>query len=739
MPPDPPLDPLPEQDGETVDQISGSPPAPEPDGAVGIDALPPVVRRAFDAATKHADEVLVAALLPAGELGVETANRTVAQIQQKVTELLGRHLDAEAAVLRDLVVDEAAARILVDTEVIPALVERFRLAITHIEPAQQYTSEVREALSVVVARALLTVSGASRIGEGIGWVSGNPPRIVVASPLRNQQALLDAVRPGLRQQAQQLGIPIEYVQVRIDEQGQLTLQRVTGTSTPESEPESGLRYYTEAADIAWMNELVDERSFAQKLSEVSYVTGRENLLGGTGAEEVVKLTFDTGLVAVEKTLPSVEQADAEELMSLVFRAAGQPAPEVVRVSDRVVRMEFVPGMNAEEAVRAGNWAERAWVRYYDTPSGRRIGKVDFLIGSSDRFLDTNWRIHERRKDAWPIDNVEVHGRYFNGFVRRFVATATQQPIRHNIPRAELAADRQRIMMLGPEFIRLNRLGWFLTILHNLTVLEANAQDGPEPPRPAGPAEVMAVLERSGDRLIDQLAVASPVVAGWIKTPPTPQRMRQDLARLRRRAAETGYDQTDIVTLDSVVKLYAHAEMQLWSAEDLANSPEVGEQYLELVTQRLDDLKAYSHHQPVPPSGDAAKPAEWIAHDDPGHADDCAQVTLSGLAASLEPGQLDLIALGAPGLAGPPVDGSLRRWVSSRLVSRAGMRWWPRCPGGKRGRRRRCSRCTTRAAWAMRCGWCTGGTGGSWWFKRARKTSISRPGPRIARSRPGYGR
>lgn len=250
--------------------------------------LPPKVRRAFESATKHADDVLAVALGPVHELGIDTANLTLEQVRYAVTEKLHEHRAAEAAVRRRLVVDDTAAQVLVDAMSIPVLAARFRLVADHVEPARQYARAVREALAVVMSRELIDAEGAARIGEGVGLVEGRSPRIVVVSPLHDPRQLLEIAQPGLQQWAQENGVPIdgvpiEYWRVQIDEQGELQRERMTGEPAPEQE--SGLRYYTDPDAIAWMNDLVDERSFAEKLAATSHEDGRRPLgrqIGGKG-------------------------------------------------------------------------------------------------------------------------------------------------------------------------------------------------------------------------------------------------------------------------------------------------------------------------------------------------------------------------------------------------------------------------------------------------------------------------
>ncbi len=537
----------------------------------------PGVRRALEDAARHAAETRTDALRPAAQLGVEVANRPLSDIAHDVAEVLRLHGVRAEAVLRGLVINKATAQVLLG-ENVPKLAARFETASEHIETASWYAAQVRKALAIVVARTVLEAEGAESIAEGVGFVFGKSPRIVVASPLRNQQHLLDVVKPGYRQQAEQAGIPIEYWHIDIDEQGNPTVRAISGSHT---EYDPGIRYYIDEADIEWMNQLLDQRSFADKRAEAiaSGEPSRDEIPVNdhpNAAEKVELVTYPNGFREIQKTTKKVEHADNEELGSKVLRAVGASAPEVVRLDKRLVAVEFVPGTDAKEL-----GMPKIWHRFFDTPSGRRLAKGDFLLQAFDRYEDVNWLIRERREDAVGYDNSILFKSRpdAKGFIER-VSSGENVPISHDIPLAELAADRRAIMELKPEFARLKRPDRFRTVLENLTLLERHAQDGAEPAEPSSEAVLeatLAVLERRAKRLAQKLGLT------YHKSP---QQWREELAYLKETAPNL-QQETDIATLAAVVKLHLHAQMRLWSAGDVADSPET---YLELLGQRLADLE-----------------------------------------------------------------------------------------------------------------------------------------------------
>ncbi|MGA4792102.1 MFS transporter [Nocardia sp. AB354] len=543
--------------------------------------LPSSLRRIAKDAARDAAETRTDALRPAAQLGVEIVDRPLAAIARDVDELLRLHKSRDAAVLRGLVVTDATAQVLLREDV-PELAERFAAANEHIATASWYAAQVRKALAIVVARTVLEAEGAEPIAEGIGVVSGESRRIVVASPLRNQQHLLDVLKPGYRQQAQRDGIPIEYWHVLVDEEGNRTVEPISG-SHPGYDP--GIRYYVDEADIAWMHRLLDQRSFVEKRSEAiaSGELSRDNIrLKGhfNSAQDVVLVSYRNGFQEIQKTVRQTEHADAEYLVAKTLRAVGLAAPETVRLDELVLAIEFVPGTDAENLGES-----EVWRRFFDTPSGRRLGKGDFLIQALDRLADVNWRVRERRGDMVPYDNSMSFRNKVpaDGFTER-VSDGSGSPIVHDIPRAELVADRRRIMALEPEFARLNRLDWFRTVLDNLTLLEQHAQDGAAPAAP-GPDAVLAALERRGDRLAEKLNLT------YRKTP---SQWRAELAYLQETAPHQ-HEENDIATLAAVVKLHLHAQMRQWSPDDVVRSPAA---YLEMLDQRLADLEHEAENRDI---------------------------------------------------------------------------------------------------------------------------------------------
>ncbi|WP_406235160.1 hypothetical protein [Nocardia sp. NBC_01009] len=573
-------------------------PQPEPHGA-----LPPSARKALETAENEMDEVVAEAVRPLRPfLPNDTDYTRISQTEQTIAKLVARQPVLLDAVLRRLVFDDVAARVLISEAAVPQANKHFGLLKPRIEAAQQYASDVREALAVLVSREVLAARGAVTVAEGVGMVRDE--RVVVVSPLLGQEELLDEVAPGLRERAQRDGIPIEYWQLLIGADGRLTVEQVSGTAT---EFESAIRYYNTDEDINWMNSLIDERPFAEKVAEavISGERSREVLKGdladATMSAAVVLVTYNNHYQVVEKTVRTTDHADAEELGSRTLRDVGARAPEVLRMSDLVdvgartpevvgqselvLLIEYVPGVDSNTITK---WSDHPYDLFFHTPDAWRLGLGDTLIRPWDRGEGANWRL-EHNVHIVPIDNSNAFGDYPPpiGFTDHFLDQSGDQPrwVAHRIPRTELEAIRGRITASESEYSRLGRLDWYHDVLEIFVKIAAYGVEDTASSS-TDPEAALRVLIG----LRDDWAFAFSI-DGAVDTR-TPQEWRQVIKDLR---TTSGVDQTwleNLDQLDKLNKMLLHAQLKEVSAEELDDDvwPGLTDVYLEGIAQRLADLE-----------------------------------------------------------------------------------------------------------------------------------------------------
>ncbi|WP_280260531.1 hypothetical protein [Nocardia abscessus] len=580
--------------GPTPDKSAGTDPPPSTDEASaqvnrsetsdGVLVDPPsFVRRALGAAENDAAEI-EAEMLPSHP-EIETTDlhgRDAAQIEQWLRDLKARQKARFDAVLRRGVFDAVARHVLADegsARGVREIIKRSRELPPFLEAARRHVSDVRTALAVLASREVVKALGAAPVPgiEQIEWIGLVPgERVVVASPLRGQRRLLDEVRPGLRDWAAREGLRIEYWQVRIGEDGRLAAEPTSGEY---AEPEAGIRYYIDSDDIAWMNDLADERSFTEKANEAIASGERERqVLKGdvtdpTMSEQVVLVTYNNGYRAIEKTVRSAEHGDAEELASLTYRAVGAWAAAVLRRSEFVLLMEYVPGLDANEV--HPKYSD-GWPYVFRTPGARRLGLGDKLVRPWDRHEGGNWRLMHFFK-AVGIDHSNTYDQahVFEGFAKHF--EAIHEGGKHEYPRAELGAIRQRILDLEPEYERLNRTSWFTEVLDIFAMIEQHAADDTEQ-MSTDPDEVLPILER----LINRQGRG---LIPYQKDARTFQEWRTAIAVQRRGASGSPYALERLDILESLVDLHLHAQLKKVSADHLdGTSPEVIEKYLDDLSQ-----------------------------------------------------------------------------------------------------------------------------------------------------------
>ncbi|NEW55600.1 MFS transporter, partial [Nocardia cyriacigeorgica] len=598
-----------------MDPIGALPGNDQPVAPVGV---PPAALRSLANAQSDAEEVVRAALRPVNGLGIDTAHLIGKSTEEIADALNGIVTDTRRGrmdgALRRLVIDGVIARVLAEDAEFPTATDLFGVLREHIDEWHRYVDEIRNVLPILAARQVLAAEGATIVDEGIGLLpdpeSGIGERVVVVSPMLGQIRLLNTLDPEFRWKAAEIGIPVEYRHVRIDDDGQVRVEQISGSSL---EPLWGIGYYISAEHRLWLNSLVDERPFAEKLAEAenSGVSERRVLKGGgtntTMSEQVVLVVYENGFHAVEKTVREVDHADAEELATLLLHAVGVHAPGLVR-RGLVLLTEYVPGV-VSNPIGKDNWQS-----YRDLPDAQRFGLGEVLTRPWDRYEGGNLGIDHGVRiipidhsnaftDRWPVP----------GFADTFVEWRNdgRQHRQHSFPQAELAEIHSRIAALESDFTRLNRTTWFEGVMSRLEVVQNSFEDDTGP-RSLTLPEVIEELERLRNELAErfELPVAEDAEA-------TPRQWHEAANDLRRELASRNDRQelADVDRFDDLNKLLVAAYLLQTRAMELLETDDVWpglmDAYLDTLTLRLADL-AEGGRYPLPNN---ESDAEWQARFD----------------------------------------------------------------------------------------------------------------------------
>lgn len=228
-----------------------------------------------------------------------------------------------------------------------------------------------------------------------------------------------------------------------------------------------------------------------------------NLTGGVSADTEL-VTFNDGKQAVRKKAKSHprassrRQADTEELASIVARTLGLLAPRVEREDDgETVLMEYVPDARTGDEVRdeivgLDGSGVNDYLDIGKSDDGILLGLLDTLIDNSDR-NSANWLVDESGRII-PID----HGQAFTmdllpgGSLDPSVpprAPGIFAPTFRELPPGggglvwkenplhpqDIAAIRQRLLALQPQFERLGRGDWFDYMMGRLDAIAPHAK------------------------------------------------------------------------------------------------------------------------------------------------------------------------------------------------------------------------------------------------------------------------
>jgi len=208
--------------------------------------------------------------------------------------------------------------------------------------------------------------------------------------------------------------------------------------------------------------------------------------GMQGQTAVVQ--FSDGTHAVHKRFPeqneynfgtATDQADAEELASVVGQALGVKAPSVYRSDYDAIFMEYLTGDIAESLSREDQG------KIFDSDQGRLVGLMDIIIDNGDRH-DLNWLIEKDESGVFhpkPIDHgLSFRYRYgavaapdqYGGFSKHFSDGGYWKRPNDMSPE-DLKIIRERLEKLLPRFKALNREDWHESMMTRLEEVERRAR------------------------------------------------------------------------------------------------------------------------------------------------------------------------------------------------------------------------------------------------------------------------
>ncbi|WP_067543830.1 hypothetical protein [Nocardia crassostreae] len=176
----------------------------------------------------------------ADDLGVALTEAGVGPAWQRITEWL----DAENARLEQLMdpdfrPDRTVPEYFADRDAAQQRLDELRPirnaandARTAAINARNEAANAWSDVNLLAARDIMTASGARVVSDAAGILPGNPQRVLVVTPLADPTP---AIGPDLRDSLAAQGIPIEYRQLEIHPDGQITHVQIT-PPTPPSAP-----------------------------------------------------------------------------------------------------------------------------------------------------------------------------------------------------------------------------------------------------------------------------------------------------------------------------------------------------------------------------------------------------------------------------------------------------------------------------------------------------------------------
>ncbi|RBQ13834.1 hypothetical protein DP939_43870 [Spongiactinospora rosea] len=155
-----------------------------------------------------------------------------------------------------------------------------------------------------------------------------------------------------------------------------------------------------------------------------------------------------------------DRADAERLAFLVARAVGAKVPAAFRYSETELLMDYVGGIPG----RTLQGDEREQERLMSTPSGKRLGLLDVLIGNEDR-NPGNWKVVDGevvgidQGEAWSDAGKSLPDWGYQTFGREYYDFANDRWRKNDLSRADVERMEEALKAVRSEFIP-SRQEWY---------------------------------------------------------------------------------------------------------------------------------------------------------------------------------------------------------------------------------------------------------------------------------------
>ena len=299
----------------------------------------------------------------------------------------------------------------------------------------------------------------------------------------------------------------------------------------------------------------------------------ERSLAGGQIGDTRLVVFGNGRRAVKKISTrdvwghsGADQADAEQLASLLGRAFGAPVPPVFRHDAQTVFMGWVDGTEAASFPDAADVVK-------DTDGAHRLGLFDLLINQTDRH-EMNWMVDAAGNPVGIDHGLTFTGLraprhppsfHHQGFTGPFMARGKW--IDNDLTSADIQHVRTQIETLRPDFAKLGKEQWLDFALARLAAIEPHAKGKFNRIAPGGPQRPPAPrrFQFAPSRIVD--------IAGAIHKLPAARR-RQALANeptdvLRQLPAAHGRRMFDQFGGQTAIEAMPRAELLQRLGDELA--------------------------------------------------------------------------------------------------------------------------------------------------------------------------
>jgi hypothetical protein len=216
---------------------------------------------------------------------------------------------------------------------------------------------------------------------------------------------------------------------------------------------------------------------------------RVALGGGMSGAKVDRVTYGNGATLVVKSMPTVGQANAEQLAALVGRSIGAPVPRALRLDDREVALDLVGGQSARRELRRDSNSAATVRRLADSDKGRLLGLLDELVGNNDRHLG-NWHVEGNEivggldhGGAWKHEPSRTSGGQFKPRGVPLELSAHFERLEgsqwvwadNDFTAADMAEVHRRLIGIEDDFVHVNLGDWWDEMMGRFDAIRAHAR------------------------------------------------------------------------------------------------------------------------------------------------------------------------------------------------------------------------------------------------------------------------